>query len=108
MHRGYLWDLRLMQAICVFDCHGLFLSIAEPFNRYSRHMMALGSFLEVFSIFMLSLVRKGQYYQVNTQKLEEEKKENSIDSDFFPPHARFSSLKQSESGWAKLCFSSPP
>ncbi|KIK63783.1 hypothetical protein GYMLUDRAFT_40856 [Collybiopsis luxurians FD-317 M1] len=31
---------------------------------YFRHMIALGSFLEVFSIFMLSLVRKGQYYQV--------------------------------------------
>ncbi|KAJ4488313.1 major facilitator superfamily domain-containing protein [Lentinula aciculospora] len=31
---------------------------------YFRHMMILGSFLEVFSMFMLSLVRKGQYYQV--------------------------------------------
>ncbi|KAJ3842778.1 major facilitator superfamily domain-containing protein [Lentinula raphanica] len=31
---------------------------------YFRHMIAIGSFLEVFSIFMLSLVHEGQYYQV--------------------------------------------
>ncbi|KAF9070365.1 major facilitator superfamily domain-containing protein [Rhodocollybia butyracea] len=31
---------------------------------YFRHMIIMGSFLEVFSMFMLSLVRKEQYYQV--------------------------------------------
>ncbi|KAJ3821942.1 major facilitator superfamily domain-containing protein [Lentinula raphanica] len=58
---GYLYVFSAIHGpFCISDiCINTELSI-----RSSRHMIAIGSFLEVFSIFMLSLVHEGQYYQV--------------------------------------------
>ena len=71
-------------------------------------MIAIGSFLEVFSIFMLSLVHEGQYYQVGhlNDSCVPDEHFHLTPQQFYP--CRCFLLKRSESGLDKLCFSFLP
>ncbi|KAF5391709.1 hypothetical protein D9757_001664 [Collybiopsis confluens] len=58
-------DISWIGSFQIFSSYAPGILVGYAFDAgYFRHMIAIGSILEIFSIFMLSLVRKGQYYQI--------------------------------------------
>lgn len=47
------------------DCDHTFIPLTDICLLTSHHMMVAGSIIQVFSMFMLSLAHREQYYQVN-------------------------------------------